>query len=144
MVADAEPLIAVEKDVAAGGAGERGIRRTDGEVLLVERFGSQGRGGKADVAEPGIALQEARGAKGLASVIDDGNVDVGVDGPGLQSPQDFQLPGRGIAAQRLVEGARGAIDAGAVRHEARRQMGGVRPRHVPDGHEIAVLERFET
>ena len=81
----ADVLGAVEDDVAGLGAREGRVGRADGQVLLKQRILPHRTGGQANVAEPRIALQEPGGAEGLPAVGDEADVDVGVDGPGLDA-----------------------------------------------------------
>ena len=85
----AEIVVGVDQDVAAPGARER---RVVGHRDR-ERIGRHRLGADADVAEPRIVLGRPRGAEGLAAVADQADVDVRLDGPGLEGLEDLPLPG---------------------------------------------------
>ena len=62
-------------------------------AALATSVGRQRAGRDPDVAEAGVALDGADGAERLPAVGDQADVDVGVDRPGLERPEDLPLPG---------------------------------------------------
>jgi hypothetical protein len=139
--ADAEAGGAVEAHVAGGRAGGGVVGEGEGQYV-----GGQGGGGDADVAEAWVALGPAGRAEVLAAVADQADVDVGVDGPGLQGAEDLRLPdgGGGVGVEGPEERAGLAwADRGPVGGEADGQMLGVGPGVAPGGRDAAVFELLE-
>ena len=126
---DAEVVLAVEHHVASPGAAGEVERRGVGEM----RIRRLRRHGDADIAKTRIALRRAAGAQRLSAIGYDADVDVGVDGPGLEGPQNLGFPVRrgGAAVQGLQEVARIAANACSIRNEAQCQVAGIGPGDAP-------------
>ena len=112
----AEIVVRVDQDVAAPGARERGIVGNRDR----KRIGRHRLGADADVAELRVMLRRPRGAKGLAAIAHQADVDVRLDGPGLEGLKDLPLPvsGRLLGVERLEQRAALAGDRRSVRGEA--------------------------
>ena len=87
----AEVVVGVYQNVAAPGAGERGIVGHRYRQLA----GSHGLGADADIAEPRVVLGRPRGAESLAAIAHQSDVDVRLDGPGLKGLENLFLPDGG-------------------------------------------------
>src|SRR5262249_61757657 len=88
--ADVEGVTGVQHNVAGPGAGDALEGAGGGQLAR-----GLGGAGDADVAEVGVALGQAGGAEGLAAVGHQPDVDIGLDGPGLEGAQHLALPGGG-------------------------------------------------
>src|SRR5262249_58971785 len=138
--ADAELIRRVQLDIARPGAGGRLEGAGDRQLVL-----GLGVGGETDVAEARVALGPAGAAERLPIIGDDADVDVRLDGPGLEGAQDLALPdgggGNGVQGAEQFTGA--AADGRAVRRKAEGQVCRVGPRVAPGGGDAAGFELLD-
>jgi len=119
-------------------------RRNDREIDLPARCRLRHRAVRLRHADPGVfpRIQVPGGPERGPVVVHQADVQVGVDGPGLEGAEDFE-PG-GVRAKRgAAQEAADAGDGRPVRGEAQGQVAAVQPRLTERGRDGAVFQSLQ-